>query len=102
MQDAEELSAGGSTPQKHIADLQAVLKVSRDLAIVADLAPLLRMVQRAALDVLECERASIFLYDAERHELFSRVATDAGEIRFSADRGIAGEAFRSGQVIHVA
>jgi sigma-B regulation protein RsbU (phosphoserine phosphatase) len=94
-------SASESTSRKHIADLQAVLKVSRDLAIVSDLAPLLRQVQQAALDVLECERATIFLYDAQRHELYSRIAADASEIRFSAERGIAGEAFRTGNVIHV-
>src|SRR5262245_7281773 len=97
----KNVPARGSTHRKHIADLQAVLQVSRELAIVAELTPLLRTVQRAALDVLECERATVFLYDAARHELYSRVAVDADEIRFSAERGIAGEAFRAGQAIHV-
>lgn len=94
--------ASDATARKHIADLQAVLKVSRDLAVVSDLAVLLQIVQHAALDVLECERATVFLYDTERDELYSRVATGASEIRFSAERGIAGESFRAGQVIHVA
>ncbi len=94
-------SATESTARKQIGDLQAVLKVSRDLAIVSDLTPLLRQVQRAALEVLDCERATVFLFDDERDELFSRIAADAKEIRFSVERGIAGEAFRTGQVIHV-
>src|SRR6185295_14537288 len=72
-----------------------------ELAVVSDLAVLLQIVQHAALEVLECERATVFLYDAERDELYSRVATGASEIRFSAGRGIAGESFRTGQVIHV-
>ena len=90
-----------STAEKHVADLQAVLGVSRDLAAISELTPLLRNVERAALSVLECERATVFLYDPERQELYSRMATGVDEIRFSADRGIAGEVVRTGEVINV-
>jgi len=90
-----------STAEKHVADLQAVLGVSRDLAAISELTPLLRNVERAALSVLECERATVFLYDPEREELFSRMATGVDEIRFPADRGIAGEVVRTGEVINV-
>lgn len=90
-----------STAEKHVADLQAVLGVSRDLAAISELTPLLRNVERAALSVLECERATVFLYDPDREELFSRMATGVDEIRFSADRGIAGEVVRTGEVINV-
>jgi phosphoserine phosphatase len=40
--------------------------------------------------VLDCERATIFLYDAEHDELYSRVAKGVEDIRFSAKLGIAG------------
>ena len=55
----------------------------------------------AATDLLDCERATVFLYDASTNELHSRLATGiAGsplsEIRFPASRGIAGEVARTG------
>ena len=47
----------------------------------------------------EADRATLFLYDPETKELFSRVATGAGvtEIRAPADRGVAGAVFQSGK-----
>ncbi|HNO64572.1 MAG TPA: GAF domain-containing protein [Thauera aminoaromatica] len=49
-------------------------------------------------EALNADRSSLFLYDAETDELFSRVVQgDAiGEIRFPAHLGIAGSVFRSG------
>src|SRR5262249_33968002 len=75
-----------------------------------ELGPLLAAVGESCLRVLDCERSTIFLYDRARDQLYSRVATGLGpgpdggaarEIRFPADRGIAGEAFRSGAVVNV-
>ena len=49
-------------------------------------------------DALEAERSTLFIYDGETHELFSRVAQgeQIGEIRFPASMGIAGSVFGSG------
>jgi len=91
----------GGNHDKHLADLQAVLAVSRDLAATTELPPLLQKVEQAALRVLECERATVFLYDKQRNELYSRMATGVDEIRFSASRGIAGEVIQTGHVINV-
>lgn len=96
-----ESTVADPTTEKHVADLQAVLEVSRDLAAISELTSLLRKVERAALSVLECERATVFIYDTERNELYSRMATGVDEIRFPADRGIAGEVVRTGEVINV-
>jgi len=93
--------AHGISHEKQLNDLRAVLKVSRDLAATSDLAPLLRHVENAALSVLDCERATVFLYDAERNELFSRMATGVEEISFNGDCGIAGQVVHTGQVINV-
>lgn len=86
---------------KHIADLRAVLEVSRSLGATAELIPLLRIVEKAALSVLECERATVFILDTERQELYSRLATGVDEIRFPADKGIAGEVVRTAEIINV-
>jgi len=84
-----------------VADLMALLDVSRQLAAPTELSPLLKNIAHAGRSILDCERATVFLYDADRHELYSSFTTEEGEIRFNADLGIAGEALRSGRVISV-
>src|SRR5215472_4454813 len=67
-----------------------------------DLGTLLDLIAREAISLLECDRASIFLLDRERNELWSKVALGSDEIlRFDARRGIAGRAALTGNVINV-
>ena len=96
------MSVSATNDDRRVADLQTVLEVTRDLAATTELTPLLQKIEQAALQVLRCERASVFLYDPKTHELYSRLATGVNEIRFSADQGIAGEAVRIGEVVIVA
>jgi phosphoserine phosphatase RsbU/P len=84
-----------------VAKLLEVLEVSRDLAQATELVPLLERITRSALQVLECERASVFLYDSATGELRSLVASGGVEIRFPASRGIAGAAFTTAALINV-
>ncbi len=50
---------------KHVSDLQAVLEVSRELAVTDSLEHLVRSVEHAACKVLECEQATLLFYDRE-------------------------------------
>ncbi|HUW81615.1 MAG TPA: GAF domain-containing SpoIIE family protein phosphatase [Phycisphaerae bacterium] len=84
-----------------VADLEAVLEVTRQLAVTPELPALLRSVERAARKVLRCERASVFLYDRDRQELYSKIATGLDELRIPANRGISGEVVQTRQVINV-
>lgn len=86
---------------RQIEDLQALLQVTRELAVNTELQPLLACVEHAAQRVLDCERSTVFLYDAATDELVSQRATGVAAIRFSAQQGIAGEVVRTGQVINV-
>ena len=95
------MSAPIPDPSSQIADLNTLLEVSRRLGATTELTPLLEQITQAAVDVLNCERATVFLYDRVAHQLISRVATGTGEIRFSADLGIAGECVRTGKIINV-
>ncbi len=92
-----------STPDadRQIADLTTLLDISRRLGATTELVPLLEQIAAASNQILNCERTTVFLYDAKAHELYSQVATGTSEIRFSADRGIAGESIRTGDVINV-
>lgn len=87
--------------ESRVSDLRAVLRLSRELGASTELMPLLQKVESAALDVIGCERATVFIYDGDANELYSSVATGVETIRFSADHGIAGEVVRTGEVIHV-
>jgi sigma-B regulation protein RsbU (phosphoserine phosphatase) len=89
-----------------IADLEQLLEVARRLGATVDLDLLLEGIAAAATSVLDCERATVFLYDRAAEELFSRLATGIAdspisEIRFPVTRGIAGEVARSGSVVNL-
>jgi phosphoserine phosphatase RsbU/P len=86
---------------RKIEDLQTVLEVTRALAATTDLETLLPAIERAARQVLRCERATMFLFDPERNELLSRIATGVEQIRFPADKGIAGHVVQTGQSLNV-
>lgn len=86
---------------EQLSDLQGVLSVARELGGTVDLRTMLTHIERAARNVMECERASVFLYDARTDELYSYVATAAEGIRFSARQGLAGAAVRERRAVNV-
>ncbi|MCD4699424.1 MAG: SpoIIE family protein phosphatase [Phycisphaerae bacterium] len=86
---------------KHLSALEKVLQISRDMVATSDLDELLGVIIARSMELLEAERATLFLYDADSDELFSKIAAEAGEIRFPAGAGIAGAVVRSKQVLNV-
>jgi len=91
---------------RHVADLEKILDVTRALGVAVDLDPLLAQIAAAATDVLDCERATVFLCDHAKGELFSRIATGMEgapieEIRFGMDKGIAGEVATTGKGVNI-
>lgn len=97
--------------EKYVADLQAVLEVSRELSATDDLLHLVRAVEGAARKVLECERATLLLYDRDGQSL-SRPPTDGTSSDGTSSEGtrassrpfqevIAREAARTGQRIEI-
>lgn len=81
--------------------LRRILEIARYMAVTNDLDVLLGTIVEAACEVLECDRATIFLYDPVTNELFSRVAKGVDAIRFPADKGIAGQAARERACVNV-
>ena len=75
--------------------VEATHKVREPLSFDVLLTRLITLVTEA----FGADRSSLFLYDAETRELFSRVAQGnlIDEIRFSSDAGIAGSVFQSGE-----
>lgn len=83
------------------SSLILILDVSRKLAAPCDLTELLELIIKTGREVIGADRGSVFLYDAEAKELYSRVATGAMSIRVSIDKGFAGECARKRQTIIV-
>lgn len=79
--------------------LEALIEASNKSQQTLSLDVMLTRLVTLISEALNAERSSLFLYDSETHELFSRVAQGGliNEIRFSADLGIAGAAFKSGE-----
>lgn len=85
------------------AALSHLLDLALRLATENDLDRILQIVTNSVCDAVDCERASLFVIDEARRELYTRVATELeiNEIRHSLDQGITGWVARHQQVVHV-
>src|SRR5579862_3398988 len=82
--------------------MAAILAICQKMNSERDLGSLLDLIAREATELLDCERASIFILDRERNELWSKVALGSDEIlRFQAGKGIVGRAVETGEIINV-
>jgi adenylate cyclase len=83
--------------ESHLLELASV--ISSEL----QLKPLLEKIMEAVIMILNCDRATIFLHDEKTNELWSQVALGMKdqEIRFPANRGIAGEVFTTGKIVNI-
>jgi len=76
---------------------KVALSISREL----DLAKLLWLIMDEVRSALRADRCTVFLLDEERRELWSLAAHGEREIRFPADRGIAGYVLRTGRMLNI-
>jgi len=91
------------TPGQLKEKLAEILNLSQRMSSIRDLDALLNLIVREAADLLEADRASIFLLDPPKREFFSRVALGSDEVlHFDARKGIAGAAAVTGNIINVA
>lgn len=83
--------------ESHLLELTSV--ISSEL----QLKPLLEKIMEAVTQILNCDRATIFLYDEKNDQLWSQVALGMRdqEIRIPAGRGIAGEVFSTGNTVNI-
>ncbi len=85
-----------------IHDLQKVLEITRSMVAAEDLHSLLQLIIDRSMELLDAERASLFLYDPDNNELYSRIAAGVEEIRVPANKGISGATVKTGNTINVA
>jgi len=83
--------------------LLRLLEVTCELAGHHSLDQILQTVTSGACEALGCERASLYLYDADRQEVYTRIATELEieEIRSPIDRGVTGWVARTREVANI-
>jgi len=84
--------------------LVSLLRVGQAMAAERDLDKLLQLIREETEKALQADRCTVFLYDADTNELWSRVASgldETEEIRFGANHGLAGYVVKSGEVLNV-
>lgn len=88
-------------PNKQLISL---LRVGQAMAAERDLDRLLSLIKTETEQALEADRCTVFIYDRDRNELWSRIATGmdtSEEIRFPAHLGLAGYVAKTGEVVNI-
>ena len=92
-----------SAPSRETRNLSLLLEVSNALASQVRLDELLATIISKTAQVLDAERATLFLYDPARDELWSKTADqlEIKEIRLPVGQGIAGDVARTRKVENI-
>lgn len=98
--EPHQLAAALAREQKKVALVQ---EVSRALATVHELTPLLAIIMEKVTELMEADRSTLYLLSEDGRELWSKV-TQGGEvveIRLAVGEGIAGWVAESRQVVNL-
>lgn len=83
--------------------LIALLKIGQAVSAQTDINELLKVIAEETKAAIQADRCSVFLYDKKNNELWSKVALgmDSQEIRFPANKGLAGHVVKTGETINI-
>ena len=97
------MAAARVQPDIAVRNLNALLEVATQMGKVIDLDELLELIVTKTTSVMDAERSSLFCYDPQTHELWSKIAEGLGseELRFPAEQGIAGETLVTRKIINI-
>jgi sigma-B regulation protein RsbU (phosphoserine phosphatase) len=92
-----------SDSHRQTRNLNALLRVSKSLATEIRLDNLLQVIVQEAAEVLDADRATLFLYDESRNELWSKTTQrlEIKEIRIPLGIGIAGTVAKTRTPINI-
>jgi len=84
---------------RQVKRLRTTLDIASSIASVRETRPLLELIAEEATRLLECDRASIFVWDREHHQLVAvpALGVEGGTLRLPDNRGIVGEVIQSGE-----
>lgn len=97
-----EINEGVGEQQKR-DPLVALLKIGQTVAAETNIDTLLEVIAEETKSAIQADRCSVFLYDKDKDELWSKVALgmDREEIRFPACKGLAGHVVKTGETINI-
>ena len=84
--------------------LIALVKIGQAVAAEKNIDVLIRTIAEETKIALNADRCTVFLYDKEKNELYSKVATgldDFKELRIPANKGLAGHVVQTGETINI-
>ena len=84
--------------------LIALVKIGQAVAAEKDINVLIRTIAEETKIALNADRCTVFLYDKETDELYSKVATgldDFEELRIPANKGLAAHVVKTGETINI-
>ena len=83
--------------------LVSLVKIGRSITAVTDIDVLLKVIAEETKIAIQADRCTVFMLDKEKNELWSKVALgmDSQEIRFPADKGLAGYVVRTGEPLNI-
>ena len=98
-----DLLADRTRLHARVDSLRGILKVSLKLSTVEETQPLLELIAREAVRILDCDRASIFVWDREHHEVVAcpALGVEGNSLRLPDRTGIVGEVIHSGKLLRV-
>ena len=109
IEDENRQKVISSTPPSFIPNeikddaLLALLQVGRTIAVETNIDSLLTIIAQQIQQALVADRCTVFLLDDEHNELWSKVALglEMQEIRFAANKGLAGHVAMTGETINI-
>ncbi len=84
--------------------LVSLVKISRSITALTDIDALLKVIAEETKNAIQADRCTVFLWDKDTDELWSKVALgmdSSQEIRFPADKGLAGYVVKTGESLNI-
>ena len=83
--------------------LLALVKIGQAVAAEKNIDKLMQTIAEETKEAIQADRCTVFLYNKETDELWSKVALGLGstELRFKANQGLAGHVFQTGETINI-
>ncbi len=83
--------------------LVSLVKIGRSITALTDINVLLKVIAEETKNAIQADRCTVFILDKEKNELWSKIALgmESQEIRFPADRGLAGYVVQTGESVNI-
>ena len=84
--------------------LVSLVKIGQSISALTDINVLLKVIAEETKTAIQADRCTVFLWDKEKNELWSKIALgmENQEIRFPADKGLAGYVVQTGETLNIA